>query len=160
APRGRRLPPAAREVAHVRRDHHPAARDLVTHDVGGRALARRHSPHLGSNDSPSRRLELCHVPLPSAGITRVRFQGSAGRPALSAAWTAPPASRSPTIPRRDGTSIGRERFEKARARPRGTAPSQKTMSYSRNAPLGDPDVSVVTQESASASMAAQLCVWT
>src|SRR5207248_11761711 len=66
------------EMTDVGRDHEPPACDLVADDLRRDAFAGPHAPHLHRDDAPASRFELCHVALPSAGITRVRFEGSAG----------------------------------------------------------------------------------
>src|SRR5207245_846778 len=58
----------------------PPARHLAADELRPGALALRHPPHLPGDQALPGRFELCHIALPSAGITRVRFEGSAGSP--------------------------------------------------------------------------------
>src|SRR5439155_22815327 len=60
----------------------PPAGHLVADELRRHALALRHPPHLPGDQALPGRFELCHVALPSAGITRVRFEGSAGSPCI------------------------------------------------------------------------------
>src|SRR5207247_1392297 len=64
----------------VGRDDESPARHLVADELRPGALALRHPPHLPGDQALPGRFELCHIALPSAGITRVRFEGSAGSP--------------------------------------------------------------------------------
>src|SRR5207244_11116241 len=71
---------AARGGPFVGRDDEPPAGHLVADELRPGAFPLRHPPHLPGDHALPGRFELCHVALPSAGITRVRFEGSAGSP--------------------------------------------------------------------------------